>query len=1037
MPQGPAAGPEHLKASFAARVDQVDSTYDQHSDVIDAACSAFSSMASTALEGQSPADMLSAAKRIVGALDLIQQLHPYVGVAVLALRAVLSLEMKRQENDQRVAALVVQACSMMFDLLQLRDVGDLEVAGPNGQVFQGRLQHALSDAAKQLKDCGNAIDRYYKSKKISRYFKASQWEEVFVSYATEFARLRGDIQASLAIRTSLLLDDGLSRVVQVDLKLEAVLTLLRKRSRLEEYVSQAMALHGGFEVCLKGGNVLREIAAATYRQLNAYRSTGSSAPGPDLASLLSDLRTPLEIQLQENRAIFDVVLETVSADLAQLQDTVAAAEERIVRAFTSGPHKRVKDPHLRFVWKTMNWKFTVRAKDFLPTIHDYFADGLRQSMTARRRAYIAEYSVRPSSPDSSRMASSADNESIYAYDEERPPPLSPADEWCLQYLNVTSFPALKEVFDNDVNGMISIGEVNSFCNGSLPREWNILQKLAYGAAGHHIELVRYGNQIRALLHEMSDLSLEVRPENRGLVAQYLDSQEILRTKAMVSGIRGYERRIDVDLDKLISERMSGHQLRLHKRLESIRYEIPSPDLIGLLLDKGRVEQIIAPIIHVLLLRHTSIVRLAKRVILDRRELEAASSSLSSVFGLAKLRIRRLTESFREQGLNTSQRLETFSHGLFAYLCQPDSGGPHHDYRFFMDRRESTDIILEDINVLSLRFPCPDPAQQAYGVPGRVVGPSTRSLGPRARFQSAVTLVVDQVRRSRWSYLALRRSQMRQYLLLAPRAILQSFSSPDGPPYLIWPQTTILQQLRDYLSPQDLAYCDAVSDLGLRKSTAIHKGVRCNGCLGMPVINNRYDCLECAEVQYTLCQNCVSIEHEHHRNAHSQHIANHNMILHTREVSEDWRGRIRQRALEQLHLSIPKSHTKNSEVQFGIEGILLCDECASEMPGDFHCCIECPMIGSACCLCAACVARKKFKAARSHDRDHWMVLVRDRGAPSVTGIFPIPSQQAQSPSPPSLQAVNERIDEVNTRLDALNSRVDRITQMLEILLQRES
>ncbi|EJD47199.1 hypothetical protein AURDEDRAFT_163806 [Auricularia subglabra TFB-10046 SS5] len=619
---------EHTRPSLPARAEDIESAYDRHSDVINTACKAFSDMASKALESQSPSDMLSAAKRIVTALDLIQQLHPYIGVAVLALRAVLSLETKRQENDQRVAALVVQACSMMFDLIQLRDVGDLELIGPNGQIFQGRLQTALTDAAKQIKECGNAIDRYYKSKKISRYFKASQWEDLFISYATEFARLREDIQASLAIRTSLKLDDSLSRMARLDLKLEAVLTLLRKRSKLEEFVSHEVASHGGYDTCLKGGSAMQAIAVAAYRAMNG--ATPAPSVEIDFATLLTDLRTPLEVQLQENRAVFEAMLETVSADLTELHDTLTAAEERIVRVFTSGPHKRVKDPHLRFIWKTMNWKFTVRAKDFLPTIHDY-------SRLLRRWPA----SVDDGTPQSLHNGTQRETFVSRFVGDERPPALSPADEWCLQYLNVASFPALKEVFDNDVNGMISISEVNSFCAGSLPRHWNILQKLAYAAAGNHVELVRYGNQIRALLHEISDLSLEVRPENRGLIAEYLDSLEITWTKAMVSGIRGYDRKIDVDLDRLVVERMIAHQLRLHKRLEAIKYEIPSADLVPLLLDKGRVEQIVAPIAHVLLLRHASIVRLAKRVILDRREMQAAASSLSSIFEMTKSRIKRL------------------------------------------------------------------------------------------------------------------------------------------------------------------------------------------------------------------------------------------------------------------------------------------------------------------------------------------------------------------------------------------------------------
>jgi hypothetical protein len=52
------------------------------------------------------------------ALDAVAQLHPFVGVAVMAFKAVWALEMKRRENDRRILALHMEMKDMMAVLTQ-------------------------------------------------------------------------------------------------------------------------------------------------------------------------------------------------------------------------------------------------------------------------------------------------------------------------------------------------------------------------------------------------------------------------------------------------------------------------------------------------------------------------------------------------------------------------------------------------------------------------------------------------------------------------------------------------------------------------------------------------------------------------------------------------------------------------------------------------------------------------------------------------------------------------------------------------------
>lgn len=126
--------------------------------------------------------------------------------------------------------------------------------------------------------------------------------------------------------------------------------------------------------------------------------------------------------------------------------------------------------------------------------------------------------------------------------DEPLPPVSLSDEWCLAYLDIFYVPALKEAFDDDTNGLVNVREVNSFCNARhLPAEWEILQRLAYAAAGEcaaasmtvpdrntgwHVEMSMYCSWVQGLLNQIVYLQDDVLRDNRVLVCAYQNSDGI-------------------------------------------------------------------------------------------------------------------------------------------------------------------------------------------------------------------------------------------------------------------------------------------------------------------------------------------------------------------------------------------------------------------------------------------------------------------------------------------------------------------------------
>jgi len=159
--------------------------------------------------------------------------------------------------------------------------------------------------------------------------------------------------------------------------------------------------------------------------------------------------------------------------------------------------------HLRYVWRIMRWSPSVQVKYFIPVLRDYFSEQVRRWDTSNNTVSA------PPSPSLTAQTT----------EDDEPPMLSNDEEWCLKYLGITYVPALRDTFDDNANGLVSIREVNAFSQSkSMPESWSILKRLAYAAigtyfchisldstnfaSGWHLELSRYGQLIQMIYNTM-------------------------------------------------------------------------------------------------------------------------------------------------------------------------------------------------------------------------------------------------------------------------------------------------------------------------------------------------------------------------------------------------------------------------------------------------------------------------------------------------------------------------------------------------------
>ncbi|KAK1222441.1 hypothetical protein PQX77_014710 [Marasmius sp. AFHP31] len=88
-------------------------------------------------------------------LEDVQGIHPFIGVAVIAFKAVISFELKRRENDDKVMFLLVKIQDMMGILVQLRVIppdrgGYQEVRESVRYMFEEEVFSVLKDHKSQL-----------------------------------------------------------------------------------------------------------------------------------------------------------------------------------------------------------------------------------------------------------------------------------------------------------------------------------------------------------------------------------------------------------------------------------------------------------------------------------------------------------------------------------------------------------------------------------------------------------------------------------------------------------------------------------------------------------------------------------------------------------------------------------------------------------------------------------------------------------------------------------------------------------------------
>nr|GAT44772.1 predicted protein [Mycena chlorophos] len=600
---------------------------------------------------------------LMNALDEVAKLHPFVGVAVMAFKAVWALEQKRRDNDKKILALHVEMKDMMSILLQLKTVKDVNAKAPNGETIKGRMQGIVETAANNIKGCANACDTYVKKKLVVKVIKGPIWEGKLAAFSGEFTKRRDEFQLALSMHTALGVDAAVRGIDSladsskaIEAKINMMMNLFAQMASPEQKELTRLA---GDQKGTPSDEVLKKLNEEENRLLGAQgngKDVQSATKDKQLADLKAELKTTADAAIAANMEVFDRKFEI---QLRQIEEAVERAVkrqgDRIIGAVLSGPHDRIKDPNVHAVWQEMAWRGSVKARHFVMALRDHFQEDHKH-----------KYKHKSTPPtDDKKAPEGADSE--VSQPKVEVPPIPKEDEWALDFISVVRLQPISEAFDDDASGFVTVSEVNTFTS-MRPHDWSIARWIAYWSIGHHQTMLSYAEKINEILTKMFAIRPHILPANKQAANSYLENVYI----GVYSLVGSLEKRmINTGIQAKFDSYVTQEEERIRLNLESVKYDLDDSATLTLVAGEGRIERTVFPLLYLLLKRHLEIFRVGQKHTLDTEELWDAADTVTWVLDAVNARVELLQSVFQQQKLDVAQQFKSFSFGLYAAINNPD------------------------------------------------------------------------------------------------------------------------------------------------------------------------------------------------------------------------------------------------------------------------------------------------------------------------------------------------------------------------------
>ncbi|PPQ65654.1 hypothetical protein CVT24_011808 [Panaeolus cyanescens] len=634
-------------------LDFVNNFYTAHQDVFQTAAKGLiSNIDSKSIDGAINS-FQEASKIVMKGLDALGQAHPFISVAVIAFKLVVSLDLTRRENNKKVLALRVQMQDMMCVLFQLRNIKDPKEVGPDGSSLQDRFQGLMNAIADDIKNCGSACDVYMKKGVIARTIKSKIYESRLAGWGDKFVGHKKEIQDRLTIHTALgvdraneKLDKTQETLTALSEKLDMMMVFRALDSPREREMNKFIEENGGAKAVIEDQSKLQKLVSKSGESVEQLG--GDSRNAGDIASVQKSLMKELAEDIEE---LFEKNMALFGGKLNILQSNMKQESAFIIRTLSGGSHDRIRDADIKAIWKEMGWKGSVKARHFVLMLKDYFSD---------KEGFISKRTTSSSGGPNDIPITPRPEEPLVT-------PTPPEEEWALRYITISNLQPISEAVDDDGTGFINVSEVNVFAE-DRPQDWSLLEWLAYWAAGYHLNVTDYRTRIYSLLGSMHQLLHQIKPTNRRNADLALDALDMRRLELILRGTRPYPytNYSDSALKRLAEEYWEHELDRLEQNLQSVGYELDDPNTVRLVAGAGRIEKHFWPLVYLMLLGLHRIFKAGIHHTLSWREFEVISNGISSIFTAVDERVETLKATFQHANLDVDTQLSNFAFGMYRF-----------------------------------------------------------------------------------------------------------------------------------------------------------------------------------------------------------------------------------------------------------------------------------------------------------------------------------------------------------------------------------
>ncbi|KAI0779236.1 hypothetical protein C8Q74DRAFT_1367152 [Fomes fomentarius] len=309
---------------------------------------------------------LSKSRELLEILDKVAGLHPVIEVAYNAFKMVVIMEINREENNAKVAALY----EIMYDLMNVLSIlyrsNDVP---PNHNATYLRLKDRMGKIANSITNCDKLCHTYHKSHALY-----------------EFAKHKKNLALDFQVHLTVLGQDTLDSVNKILREVDS----MKEQSR--DSVNNAFDQKTTEELTIK--HIIRDKDAGSLQQnddllkraLQALcQVSGREAMGSDEPARIKSLFTQIKMELKEDVGkLIDKNSRAFEREKELVQNSIQAMGRDLLAAIEGRHHGQIENETLRFIWKDMmfynkGWKGSVKAKHLAIVLRDHLLESRASS----------------------------------------------------------------------------------------------------------------------------------------------------------------------------------------------------------------------------------------------------------------------------------------------------------------------------------------------------------------------------------------------------------------------------------------------------------------------------------------------------------------------------------------------------------------------------------------------------------------------------------------------------------------------------------